>query len=58
MFYRFESIICCAMMLRLYHVWKWLYLSAFLHFFDMQDTYLLQDARTIAMLRQVQRDPS
>ena len=49
LFYRSESLLCGFMFLRLYHVYLWLEQSVFLTYFDLEDSYLLKDVKTIQL---------
>lgn len=49
-FYRFESLTVGVMFLRLYDAWRWLYLMAYLRFFDLKSSFLVKDQRTIEVM--------
>lgn len=51
-YYRFESIMCAAMLPRLYHLARWLQLATLYRYFDLDHTYTLQDDHTIGMIRE------
>ena len=50
-YYRAESILCGLMLLRLVHVWRAISLKVNFHYFNLEQSYLLRDSKTIHLLR-------
>ena len=50
-YYRAESILCGLMLLRLVHVWRAISLQVNFHYFNLEQSYLLRDSKTIHLLR-------
>jgi len=48
--YRLEAIVCAVTFLRLYHIWRWLHSQVYFRFFNLEESYLLQDKETITQL--------
>jgi len=52
LYYRSESLLCGFMFLRLYHVYLWQEQSVFLQYFNLEDSYLIKDHKTIKLTQE------
>jgi len=52
LYYRIESLLCGFMFVRLYHVYLWQEQSVFLKYFDLEDSYLIKDFKTIKLTQE------
>jgi len=50
-YYRLESILCAVMLLRLYHVWRWVHMKVQFRYFNPEESYLLRDHATVKMFQ-------
>ncbi|EKX44067.1 hypothetical protein GUITHDRAFT_109853 [Guillardia theta CCMP2712] len=56
LFYRFESIMCALMLVRLFHLWSWILASLYLLFFNLESSYRTQDFELIKSVQQLSQD--
>ena len=52
LYYRAESLLCGFMFVRLYHVYLWQEQSIFLRYFNLEDSYLIKDHKTIKLTQE------
>lgn len=52
LYYRSESLLCGFMFARLYHVYLWQEQSVFLRYFNLEDSYLIKDYKTIKLTQE------
>jgi hypothetical protein len=52
LYYRSESLLCGFMFVRLYHVYLWQEQSVFLRYFNLEDSYLIKDYKTIKLTQE------
>eukprot|EP00960_Hanusia_phi_P003832 112997-Hanusia_phi.AAC.1 len=55
-FYRFESLMCALMLLRLFHLLSWSLASLYLLFFNLESSYRTQDFELIKSVQQLSQE--
>ena len=49
--HRSESVLCAAMFLRIYLVWRWFIFHSFLQYSNMEASYVVKDWKTLKLLQ-------